>query len=99
MRLMGYQRSPDRDKAARAWTDFVAANAGRFQQAGLPRSARQSIGHWDDLLAHGHLTHNVDPTNFSVESLTTQCADRYPGFLIIGRVMLTLRWMASATRR
>ena len=50
----------------------MAANVGRFEQAGLPLSATQAIGHWDDLLAHGHAAHHEDPTRFRVENLTAE---------------------------
>jgi hypothetical protein len=76
--LMGYKRSPDRDKAARAWEDFVAANVGRFEQAGLPLSATQSIGYWDHMLAHGHVAHHEDSTGFRVENLTDE---QYAGLI------------------
>ena len=67
---MTYRRSSRGVAAARAWADFVSANATRFEQASLPALAAKSVDHWDDLLAHGRFEHHEDPTRFTSASLT-----------------------------
>ena len=50
----------------------MAANRARFQTAGLPVLAAQSVAHWDDLLQHGHFAYHPDPSHFRVDQLTTE---------------------------
>jgi hypothetical protein len=61
--------SPRRERALRRWDSFVAANEHQFLAAGLPDMARQSIDHWDDLLAHGRFVYHDDPGKFDVAQL------------------------------
>ena len=71
---MDFRRSPDRMRAELEWAGFVAANLERFQAAGLPLLATQSVEHWDDLLRHGCFDHHEDPSHFRIGQLT---ADQY----------------------
>ena len=66
---MGFRRSSRRARAERQWAEFVAANSTRFQAAGLPGLASESIAHWDDLLMHGRFEHHVDPAGFQISML------------------------------
>ena len=63
------RRSPEHERAEQEWTGFVAANLKRFQAAGLPLLATQSVSYWDDLLMHGHFKHHADPSSFAIASL------------------------------
>jgi hypothetical protein len=67
---MGFRRSSKRTRAIREWARFVAANRERFDAAGLPVSATQSIEHWDDLLMHGRFDRHVDPAHFQIRELS-----------------------------
>ena len=66
------RHSPERKRAGRDWTGFVAGNLQRLEAAGLPRLATQSVSHWDDLLMHGHFKHHADPSSFAIGSLTDE---------------------------
>jgi hypothetical protein len=56
-------------EAARDWAAFVAANQERFQAAGLPLLATQSVDHWDELLMHGRFDHQGDASHFHIAGL------------------------------
>jgi hypothetical protein len=75
---MSFRRSPEQARAKRDWAGFVAANLNRLQAADLPPLATQSVGHWDDLLMHGHFAHHKDPSHFEICSLTD---DQYTVFV------------------
>lgn len=78
---MGLRRSADQSRARRQWAGFVAANLERFQTAGLPLLATQSVAHWDDLLLHGHFDYHEDPSHFRVDQLTTDQYDALVGLV------------------
>ena len=75
---MSYRRSPAKARAEREWAGFVAANLKRFEAAGLPLLAAQTVAHWDDLLMHGYFDHHDDPAGFRIETLTQE---QYAGFV------------------
>lgn len=78
---MGLRRSADQSRARRQWAGFVAANLERFQTAGLPLLATQSVAHWDDLLLHGYFDYHEDPSHFRVDQLTTDQYDALVGLV------------------
>ncbi len=66
---MGFHRSPDRLAASGHWRRFVERNAQAIAAAGLPPAVMADIANWDDVLAHGSLTH--DPAGFTIDRLTS----------------------------
>jgi hypothetical protein len=49
---MGYRRPKDEAAVERRWREFVAVNAARFDEAGLPVALRDQRT-FDDFLEHG----------------------------------------------
>ena len=56
------------------------ANLERFQAAGLPPLATESVSHWDDLLMHGRFSDSPDLSSFAIDSLS---GERYRVFVAL----------------
>ena len=67
---MSFRRSKTATREARAYRDFVQANAALLQASGVPISVYDSRELFDDLLMHGYIDHHPDPTHFSVGQLS-----------------------------
>lgn len=69
---MSFRRSKTAVREARAYRDFVQANATLFQASGVPISLYESRDLFDDLLMHGYIDHHSDPTHFFVGRLSAE---------------------------
>src|SRR6478672_7980184 len=67
---MSFRRSKTAAREARAYRDFVQANAAMFQASGVPISLYESRELLDDLLMHGYIDHHPDPTHFFIGQLS-----------------------------
>jgi hypothetical protein len=69
---MSFRRSKTAAQEARAWRDFLQANAALLQASGVPISLYESRELFDDLLMHGYIDHHDDSTHFFVGGLSAE---------------------------
>src|SRR5436305_2904351 len=69
---MSFRRSKTAAQEARAYRDFVQANAALLRASGVPISLYESRELFDDLLMHGYIDHHPDPTHFFVGQLSAE---------------------------
>ena len=64
------RRSPQKVAAKREWDRFVRSNQPIVMASGIPAAIFGSIDRFDDFLCRGYADHQIDASEFRVDSLT-----------------------------